>query len=392
MVTSRSRRTCLATSCNSPTVCTGWGSGRSVPPQRTRACTPPVGALTTITRSVAKSATTNSRMESPLKTLGKSGGPFMKSAWTTDMSFATGAGCSHPRARSGTSRLAAEKNSVFMVRLRLLETAIVIRVAYCPLGLRVDIHRSWRPSPPNRIDVKISVRPSRDSTGCESRSGVLIGESKLVGFDQGSWADCRVKRQMSKLPKPPARNEDRSAERVAVIRHRDPVDVEAAAGGRSIEVHESVRLSWLMHVKRALLVDRRIHIRSEVHRRAPDVPVRAGAHAMGDIKVAEAETTIARTIEEQEAAVFRQRRCGVDRVAVDRRTEIHRDFPIARQTAAMRHPDIEVAETAGACRDEEERMGVGREAGVGVEGAGIYQRAEIDRVGPLGAGEAIRQK
>src|SRR5438552_16267805 len=55
----------------------------------------------------------------------------------------------------------------------------------------------------------------------------------------------------------------------------------------------------------------------------------------------------------------------------------------------MRHPDIEVAETAGACRDEEEGMGVGREAGVGVEGAGIYERAEIDRVGPLGAGEAI---
>src|SRR5207245_8865436 len=47
------------------------------------------------------------------------------------------------------------------------------------------------------------------------------------------------------------RDEDGRAERVAVIRHRNSIDVEAAAGGGSIEVHEGVRLSWLMHGKRA---------------------------------------------------------------------------------------------------------------------------------------------
>src|SRR5207247_8984846 len=107
---------------------------------------------------------------------------------------------------------------------------------------------------------------------------------------------------------------------------------------------------------------------------------------MGDVNVAEAETTSARTIEEQEAAVFRHSRCGVDRVAVDRRTEIHRGFPIARQTAATRHPDIEVAETAGACRDEEERMRVGREAGVGVDGARVHHGTESPWLRPLAGG------
>src|SRR2546427_12544170 len=61
------------------------------------------------------------------------------------------------------------------------------------------------------MDVKISVRPSRESTGCESRSGVLIGASKWVGFDQGSWADWRGERQMAEVPKPPARIEERSS-------------------------------------------------------------------------------------------------------------------------------------------------------------------------------------
>src|SRR3989475_12844580 len=61
------------------------------------------------------------------------------------------------------------------------------------------------------MDVKISVRPSRESSGCESTSGALIGASKWVGFDQGSWADWRVERQMSKVPEPPPPVEGRSS-------------------------------------------------------------------------------------------------------------------------------------------------------------------------------------
>src|SRR2546427_13262356 len=57
------------------------------------------------------------------------------------------------------------------------------------------------------MDVKISVRPSRESSGCESTSGVLIGASKWVGFDQGSWADWRGERRGAELAKPPARVE-----------------------------------------------------------------------------------------------------------------------------------------------------------------------------------------
>src|SRR5437867_9387178 len=101
-----------------------------------------------------------------------------------------------------------------------------------------------------------------------------------------------------------------------------------------------------MHEIRALLVGRRIHIRSEVHRRAPDVPVRAGAHALGDVNVAEAETTSTRTIEEEEAPVFGHRWRSIDRVAVDRCTEVDRRFPVARQALAVRHPDVVPTEAA----------------------------------------------
>src|SRR6266576_4185166 len=55
-----------------------------------------------------------------------------------------------------------------------------------PPGVRVDIQRSCWPRPPGRIDVKMSVRPSRDRLGCESMSGVLIGASRCSGDDHGS--------------------------------------------------------------------------------------------------------------------------------------------------------------------------------------------------------------
>src|SRR5438445_7164895 len=38
-------------------------------------------------------------------------------------------------------------------------------LAQCPLGVRVDIQRSLPPLPPARLDVKISVWPSRDRAG-----------------------------------------------------------------------------------------------------------------------------------------------------------------------------------------------------------------------------------
>src|SRR5437899_12775178 len=44
------------------------------------------------------------------------------------------------------------------------------------------------------------------------------------------------------------RDEDRRAERVAVIRHRNSIDVEAAAGGGTIGVRDGGRICWRMTV------------------------------------------------------------------------------------------------------------------------------------------------
>src|SRR6266568_1395924 len=87
------------------------------------------------------------------------------------------------------------------------------------------------------------------------------------------------------------RHQDGGCDRLAVVRHRDAVDVDAAARRQAVEVHEGIRLSRLMHVERALFVGGRIYIGPEVHRRAPHVPVSTGAHTMRDVDVAEAETT-----------------------------------------------------------------------------------------------------
>src|SRR5207249_8846926 len=95
--------------------------GRSGRPHGQGPCTHQSGALRTMTGCQVKAAHTNSRMESPQKTLGGSDGPFMKSACTAGTSFATGGDCSHPRARSGTRTATAAIDFVFMPHLRPLD-------------------------------------------------------------------------------------------------------------------------------------------------------------------------------------------------------------------------------------------------------------------------------
>src|SRR2546426_2224591 len=80
-----------------------------------------------------------------------------------------------------------------------------------PLGPRVDIQRSLPPLPPGRLEVKISVPPSRDRTGCESTKGVLSGAPRCSAADHASWMPWRVNRQMSKSPNVPVRLEDSSS-------------------------------------------------------------------------------------------------------------------------------------------------------------------------------------
>jgi len=75
--------------------------------------------------------------------------------------------------------------------------------------MRVDIQRSVFPRVPRlpgRLEVKMSVRPSRERVGWESTKAVSIGDPRCSGgVDQFSCLFFRVNRQMSKPPDVPSR-------------------------------------------------------------------------------------------------------------------------------------------------------------------------------------------
>src|SRR5207245_2214234 len=110
---------------------------------------------------------------------------------------------------------------------------------------------------------------------------------------------------------------------------------------------------------------------------------------MRHVDVGAAKTTGSGAEEEEQAPVFRQGRCALGRVAVDRCTEVDRRFPGALHALAPGHPDVVAAESTWSVRDEVQRVLIGRKTGVRVEGARVDDRAEIHGFGPLGAGEAV---
>src|SRR5881397_2239510 len=110
---------------------------------------------------------------------------------------------------------------------------------------------------------------------------------------------------------------------------------------------------------------------------------------MGHVDVGTPKTTGSGAEEEEQAPVFRQGRCALGRVAVDRGAKVDRRFPGALHALAPGHPDVVAAEATGSIRDELQGVLIGRKTGVRVDGARVEDRAEIHGLGPLGAAEAV---
>src|SRR5262249_42561636 len=68
---------------------------------------------------------------------------------------------------------------------------------------------SWSPSPPGRLESNNSVRPLRDRFGRTSFDVVFTGNPMFSGMDHGSWMVGRVETQMSPLPDPPGRSDQK---------------------------------------------------------------------------------------------------------------------------------------------------------------------------------------
>src|SRR5207245_487160 len=69
------------------------------------------------------------------------------------------------------------------------------------------------PRPPARVEAKISVRPSWESVGWVSPAVVFSGAPRFTGGDQGSCTLRRVDVHRSFPPDPPARLEYRNTSR-----------------------------------------------------------------------------------------------------------------------------------------------------------------------------------
>src|SRR2546425_4922279 len=72
---------------------------------------------------------------------------------------------------------------------------------------------SLAPRPPARVEAKISVRPSWESVGWVSPAVVFSGAPRFTGGDQGSCTLRRVDVHRSFPPEPPARLEYRNTSR-----------------------------------------------------------------------------------------------------------------------------------------------------------------------------------
>jgi len=92
---------------------------------------------------------------------------------------------------------------------------------------------------------------------------------------------------------------DGGADRHTVVRHGHLVDVEAAARRSAIEVQDRGRFSAFSHVIDPVFGARRIHVRPQVHRRAPHVALVVCARSMRHVDVGAAET-IGSDAEEEE--------------------------------------------------------------------------------------------
>ena len=73
--------------------------------------------------------------------------------------------------------------------------------------VRVVIHMSTNPNPPDRLELKKSDRPSAEMKGVCSQAELLIVGPRFTGSPQGSCAVSRVVTHISKLPDPPGLSE-----------------------------------------------------------------------------------------------------------------------------------------------------------------------------------------
>src|SRR5437773_1677459 len=124
--------------------------------------------------------------------------------------------CTHARRRSGYS-LARR------LTLWCFSSFASSATSGLPSRVRVVTYRSFAPTPPGRAEKKYSVVPSKESAGAPSKETLLTVGPKFTGADHGSAVVARVETHKSWPPTPPDRpvaseemNSSRPPRRIAV--------------------------------------------------------------------------------------------------------------------------------------------------------------------------------